>query len=101
LKRSVTVEVAGQKLQIRTDATDDYIASLARYVNDKIGEIRASSLTASTTSKRYGTHVLAVLAALHIADELFDSREKDAKLRRRVREKGKRILELLENVRDV
>jgi cell division protein ZapA (FtsZ GTPase activity inhibitor) len=89
VKRSVTVDVAGQKLQLRTDAEESYVAALAEYVNGKIGEVKASS-------KTYSTHVLAVLAALHIADELFQLRERDDELRQRVREKSRRLLELLE-----
>ncbi len=83
MKRTVTVEVAGQKLQIRTDADEDYLSSLAGYVNEKIGEVKASTRT-------YSTHMLAVLAALRITDDLFQ-------LRRQVRERSKRMLELLEN----
>jgi cell division protein ZapA len=83
VKRTITVEVAGQKLQIRTDADEDYLSSLAGYVNEKLGEVKSSTRT-------YSTHVLAVLAALRIADDLFT-------LRRQVREKSKRMLQLLEN----
>lgn len=90
MKRSVTVEVAGHKLQLRTDADEDYVTALAAYVTEKIGEIKASSRT-------YSTDVLAVLAALHIADDLFQARRRDIELRRQVRERSKRILELLEN----
>ncbi len=90
MKRSVTVDVAGQKLQLRTDADEAYVASLAEYVNEKIGEVKASSRT-------YSTHVLAVLAALNIADDLFQIRRRESELRRQVREKSQRILELLEN----
>jgi cell division protein ZapA len=92
VKRSITVEVAGHKLQLRTDAEEGYVTSLAAYVNDKIGEIKASSRT-------YSTHVLAVLAALHIADDLFQMRRRESELRQKVRDKSKRILELLEGGR--
>jgi cell division protein ZapA (FtsZ GTPase activity inhibitor) len=91
VKRSVTVEVAGQRLQLRTDAEDAYVTALAEYVNVKIGEIKASSRT-------YSTHVLAVLAALHIADDLFQVRRRESELREQVRERSRRILELLKTV---
>ena len=90
MKRSVVVEVAGQKLSLRTDADEDYIKSLAELVNEKIAEVKASSRTLST-------HVLAALTALQIADELLQARRREADLRRRVREKSRRILDLLEN----
>ena len=93
MKRSVTVDVAGQKLQLRTDADERYVASLAEFVSEKIGEVKASSRTFSTS-------IVAVLAALNIADELFQLREREAELRRRVREKSERLLELLESGAD-
>jgi cell division protein ZapA len=84
-KRSVTVEVAGQKFSLKTDADDEYVKSLAAFVNDKLTEARASGRT-------FSTHALAILAAMNIADELFQARKKQ----RRVREKSQRILALLE-----
>jgi cell division protein ZapA len=90
VKRSVVVEVAGQKLSLRTDADEGYIQSLAGLVNEKMAEVKASSRTLST-------HVLAILTALEIADDLEKARRREAELRRRVRDKSRRILELLES----
>jgi cell division protein ZapA len=89
VKRSVTVEVAGQKLTLRTDADEDYVKSLAEFVTGKMGEVKSSSRT-------FSTQVLAVLAALQIADDLFQTRRRESDLRQRVREKSERILEILE-----
>jgi cell division protein ZapA len=91
VKRSVTVEVAGQKLTLRTEAGEDYLHELARFVNDKIAEVKTSTRT-------FSTHALAILAALNIADELFQAQKGQAELRRRVREKAQRIGELLDKV---
>jgi cell division protein ZapA len=91
VKRSVTVEVAGQRFTIRTDADQSYLDSLAAFVNEKIGEVKTSTRT-------FSTHALAILAALNIADELFQSHHKQAELKRRVREKAVRIGELLDKV---
>jgi cell division protein ZapA len=90
VKRSVVVEVAGQKLSLRTDADEGYIQSLAGLVNEKMAEVKASSRTLST-------HVLAILTALEIADDLEKLRKREAELRRRVRDKSRRILELIES----
>jgi cell division protein ZapA len=89
VKRSVTVEVAGQKYSLRTDADEAYVRSLARFVTEKIGEAKTSSRTVATQS-------LAILAALHIADDLFQARRKSDGLKKRVREKSQLILEFLE-----
>ncbi len=82
MKRTVTVEVAGQKLTLRTDASEAYVQSLAAFVTEKIAEVKHSTRT-------FSTQALAILAALNIADDLFQ-------LRGRVREKSQRLLELLE-----
>jgi cell division protein ZapA len=91
VKRSVTLEVAGQRFTLRTDADQGYLDALAAFVNEKIGEVKTSTRT-------FSTHALAILAALNIADELFQTRHKQAELKRRVREKAVRIGELLDKV---
>jgi cell division protein ZapA len=93
LKRSVTVEVAGQKLSLRTDADEEYVRSLAELVNAKISEVKAPS---SSGGRTLSTHALAILAALNLADELFQAQRGHAELRRQVREKAKRLDALLD-----
>jgi cell division protein ZapA len=87
--RSVKVSVAGQTLALRTDARPNYVKELADYVNQKIEEIRASGRVVSTQS-------LALLAALHIADELHQLRADQRDLKRDVRERSERILRFLD-----
>jgi cell division protein ZapA len=89
VKRSVTVEVAGQKLTLKTDADEAYVQALAAFVTGKIGEVKSSSRT-------FSTHALAILAALNIADDLFQARQASRALRERVREKSRRILALID-----
>ncbi len=89
MKRSVTVEVAGQKFTLKTEASEAYVQSLAAFVSEKIVEVKSSTRT-------FSTHALAILAALNIADDLFQAQKASRELRRRVREKSQRLLELLE-----
>lgn len=89
MKRSVTVEVAGLKFQLKTDADEAYVKSLARFVTEKVEEVRSSSRTIAT-------HNLALLAAMNIADDLFRSRRVSKEFRQRVRDKSRRVLEILE-----
>jgi cell division protein ZapA len=88
-KRSVTVDVAGQTLTLKTDAADEYVASLASYVSGKISEVKTSSRITSTQT-------LAILAAINLADELFQEREAGRRFKGTVRDKSQRILELIE-----
>jgi len=89
VKRSMIVDIAGQKLTLKTDAEESYVKSLARFVTDKIDEAKRGS-------KGMATQSVAILAAMHIADDLFQSRRSEKDFRRVVKEKSKSILDLLE-----
>src|SRR3990172_5628817 len=89
VKRSLTVEVAGQKFTLKTDADEVYVKSLARFVSDKIDEAKKGARLVNTQS-------LAILAALNIADELLSMKRNEKDFRRRVREKSRTILDLLD-----
>ncbi|MFH0901183.1 MAG: cell division protein ZapA [Pseudomonadota bacterium] len=89
VRRSLSVDIAGQRFTVRTDADESYVRSLAEFVTDKLEEARKGSKTVATQS-------LAILAALNIADDLFQTKRMEKELRRRVREKSHAILELLE-----
>jgi len=89
VKRSVTVDIAGQKLTLKTDADEGYVKSLARFVTDKIDEAKKGS-------KGMATQSVAILAAMHIADDLFQTRESERGFRRLIKEKSRSIVALLE-----
>jgi cell division protein ZapA len=89
VKRSVGVEIAGQHYAIRTDAGEEYVEELARYVDRKIAEARRATRTVST-------HQVVILAALNIADELFREQRLQSDLKDRIRERALRALEHLE-----
>lgn len=89
MSRSVKVSIGGQKLSLRTDAKPRYVKDLADYVNGKIEQARRAGKIATTQS-------LALLAAMTIADELFQAREDRERLERQVRERTRRILRYLD-----
>jgi cell division protein ZapA len=85
----VKVSVAGQTLALKTDAPTSYVKELAAYVSRKMEEIKGPGRIATTQSQ-------ALLAAMNIADELFQAREGKARLQRQVRERTRRILHQLD-----
>jgi cell division protein ZapA (FtsZ GTPase activity inhibitor) len=87
--RSVPVEIAGQRFSLRTDAKPKYVKELAAFVTRKIEEARKTGKIATTQS-------LALLAAMTIADELFQERQQRRELQREVRETSQRILRYLD-----
>ena len=87
--RSVTVEVAGQKLGIRTDASDAELRTLTALINDRVNEIRGASANAPP-AKVY------LLTALAIADELRRVSAELARLRETVTTEAQGALRFLE-----
>ena len=85
MKQSVTVELAGQTLSIRSDEGPEYVQELADYVDAHVRELGG-------TRRSFSLQRVALLVAIQIADELF--REKD--LRQRYRARVEARLEALE-----
>lgn len=67
-KTVVTVVIAGDEYHIRAEATPEYTRECARYVDATITEITRSSRTVMDP------HRAAILAALSLADQLFQTR---------------------------
>lgn len=65
---SVTVKIYGETYPLRTAEPVARLEELARYVDGRMREVAASGRVVATSK-------IAVLAALHIADELFRLRE--------------------------
>lgn len=85
MKQSVSVEIAGQNLSIRSDEGPEYVQELADYVDGHLREL--------TDGRRsFSLQRMALLVAMQIADELF--REKD--LTRRYRARVEARLQALE-----
>ena len=61
-KVSVAVRIAGEEHTIRANAEPDYTRSCARYVDERISDIRGKGMVIET-------HKAAILAALSITDE--------------------------------
>ena len=88
MKRSVTVQVAGQRYTLKTDDDDRLVRSLAAYVDTKFREVQKATRTPDTQA-------VALLTALQLAEELFQTRRQHAELRRRIREKTQSLLDYL------
>jgi len=62
MKRSVEIEIMGERLTLRTDADEGYVRNVAGYVDKKMQEVQKSTRPSAKSS-------IAMLAALNIADE--------------------------------
>lgn len=78
MKQSVEVELAGQKLVIRTDEGPKYVQELADYVD---AQLRLLSGDLRTT---FNLQRLALLVAIQLADELFREKDLHRQFRQRI-----------------
>jgi cell division protein ZapA len=60
--QSISVEIYNQTYNIRSDGDNDYVIRLAGFVDGKMREISSGTMTVDSLK-------VAILAALHIADE--------------------------------
>jgi cell division protein ZapA len=73
VNESIKVEIYNQIYNIRHDGNDEYIHQLAAYVDGKMREVTSGTYTVDS-------HKVAILAALHIADELHQLRADQKRL---------------------
>jgi cell division protein ZapA len=89
----VTVEIAGEEYSIRAQASPEYTRECAAYVDRTLSEImRQGSLVQA--------HKGAILAALALADELFQARSELESLRGEVTRRAIRMAGEIEDVLD-
>ncbi len=89
-KSAVTVRIAGEEHTIRANAEPEYTRSCARYVDERISEIRSKGALIET-------HKAAILAALSISDELLQARDELERVRRDVTSRATNLVRRLED----
>jgi cell division protein ZapA len=87
--KSTTVEIMGREFRIRGTADEQYVREIARYVDDKLREVSQGSST--PVSDR-----VVVLAALNIADELFQLRRASSEEMATIAKKAESLLTMLD-----
>ena len=90
--QSIRVEIYNQTYNIRADGDNDYIIRLAGFVDGKMREISSGTMTVDSLK-------VAILAALHIADEYHqlknEQEQTDAQLATRSAECAEMLDKLL------
>lgn len=86
---ATTVEIMGREYRIRGAADEAYVREVARYVDTKLREV--SQGTSLPTSDR-----VAILAAMNIADELFQLRRSSHDEMSSIEKKTQSLISLLD-----
>ena len=76
-KMVVKVMIGGDEFSLRSDRSDDYTRAAAEHVDRAMQEVRASG-------KLIESHKAAILAALAITDDLFQSRVAEREMEQRL-----------------
>ena len=87
----IKVNILGQDYVVRSTAGQKYLEQVAKYVDDKMEEIKASGIDDSQQLR------IAILAAMNITDELFTYRKEKKKFVDKVEAKTIAITEFIEN----
>jgi cell division protein ZapA len=83
------VQIFGREYKIKGHADKSYIEEMAKYVDEKMRELSGSSALPSQDT-------IAILAALNIADELFQERNESSEIFSSVEQKADHLITLLD-----
>jgi cell division protein ZapA len=89
--QSIRVEIYNQTYNIRSDGDNDYIMRLAEYVDFKMREISSGTLTVDSLK-------VAILAALHIADEFHQLKNQQEQSDAQLASRSAECSEMLDRV---
>jgi len=90
-EQSIRVEIYNQTYNIRSDGDNDYILRLAEYVDSKMREISSGTLTVDSLK-------VAILAALHIADEFHQLKNLQEQNDAQIASRSAEMTEMLDHV---
>lgn len=87
----IKVDIYNQTYTIRSDGDNEYIQGLADYVDRKMREIASGTMTVDSLK-------VAILAALHIADEFYQLRDAQAHTDAQLAARSAEAAEMLDRV---
>ena len=90
-EQSIRVEIYNQTYSIRSDGDNEYIMHLAEYVDGKMREISSGTLTVDSLK-------VAILAALHIADEYYQLKNNIAQTDAQLASRSAECAEMLDRI---
>jgi cell division protein ZapA (FtsZ GTPase activity inhibitor) len=95
-KTQMEVTIFGQTLKLRGDADPQMTVKLAEFVDQRMREAVPSTMSLSNVLYNERIARVAILAALNIAEELFQLRAEKESEKNLIEEKASAMLSLLE-----
>jgi cell division protein ZapA len=90
-EQTIRVEIYNQTYSIRSDGDNEYIHELAEYVDRKMREISSGTMTVDSLK-------VAILAALHIADEFYQLRNSQSQSDSQLAARSTECSEMLDRI---
>lgn len=90
-EQTIRVEIYNQTYSIRSDGDNEYIQDLAAYVDSKMRELSSGTMTVDSLK-------VAILAALHIADEYYQLRHSQAQTDAQLAARSAECSEMLDRI---
>ena len=87
----IKVTIMDQEYTVNTTASPEYIEKLSIFLNDKMSEIKESGIEKDSQLR------IAVLAAMNIADEFFQIKDKNLKTINEIEDKTRLLLSKINN----
>ena len=95
-KTQMEVTIFGQTLKLRGDADPEMTVKLAEFVDQKMRDAVPSTMSLSNVLYNERIARIAILAALNIAEELFQLRAEKENQKNLIEEKASAMLSMLE-----
>jgi cell division protein ZapA len=92
LGKSFTISILGQKLSVLSDAGDEHVAYVVKYVDDKVKEVEHASGNINTLN-------IAILTALNIADEYIKYKEVKEGICNQLESRSEKLINLINEIR--
>ena len=84
------VNIAGYTLTVKTERSAEHMERLSELLNGKVREVQKSGLTANYLN-------VVMLAAMKLADEILDLRDRQDREKRNLEEKSRNLLSALDS----
>jgi len=90
LKKRYDIKILGQELAVLSDAEDEQVANVVRFVNDKMADIVQSGDGLRTLD-------VAILAALNITEDFLKLKGVNRDLCEQLTHRSEKLIQLIEN----
>ena len=91
MKKRYNINILGQDISVLSESGDEHVTQVVDYINKKAEEIGKNS--GNMTSLR-----IAILVALNIADEYFQTKQLEEERHRQLVNRSERLINLMKEV---